>query len=92
MTPTIGERLVTHRAAKRPRIGRRDRPVASRSQIADGFSFCYRVPVGGDQTLLAPAFTSTEAELEEMVERMAAVVLAVERRVKDQIAAGAAAG
>ena len=57
--------------------------VYSTQPTADGYT--------GDQTLLAPAFTSTEAELGEMVERMAAVVLAVERRVKDQIAAGAAA-
>jgi adenosylmethionine-8-amino-7-oxononanoate aminotransferase len=46
----------------------------------------------GDQTLLAPAFTSTDGELDEMVERMARVVRAVEREVKDEIAAGAAAG
>jgi adenosylmethionine-8-amino-7-oxononanoate aminotransferase len=44
----------------------------------------------GDQTLLAPAFTSTDAELGEMVERLAAPVRAVERWVKDEILAGAA--
>ncbi|MFL5827056.1 MAG: aspartate aminotransferase family protein [Thermoleophilaceae bacterium] len=44
----------------------------------------------GDQTLMAPAFTSSEAELAEMVERIAEVVRAVERHVKEQIAARAA--
>jgi hypothetical protein len=66
MTPTIGERLVTHRAAKRPRIGRRDRPVASRSQIADGFSFCYRVPVGGQRRAKDGANELRELELVEL--------------------------
>lgn len=55
--------------------------VYSTQPTSDGYT--------GDQTLLAPAFTSTDAELAEMVERMAAVVLAVERQVKDQITAGA---
>jgi adenosylmethionine-8-amino-7-oxononanoate aminotransferase len=45
----------------------------------------------GDQTLLAPAFTSTDAELGEMVERLAAAVRAVERQVQDGILEGAAA-
>ena len=58
--------------------------VYSTQPTSDGYT--------GDQTLLAPAFTSTDAELGEMVERMAEVVLAVERRVKEQISAGAAAG
>src|SRR5919202_92336 len=44
----------------------------------------------GDQTLMAPAFVSTEAELAEMVERMAGVVRSVEREVKDRLAAGTA--
>ena len=44
----------------------------------------------GDQTLLAPAFISTDEELGEMVQRMADVVRVVESRVKDEIAAGAA--
>ena len=57
--------------------------VYSTQPTADGYT--------GDQTLLAPAFTSTDAELDEMVERMAAVVRAVEGRVKDELAAGAAA-
>ena len=56
--------------------------VYSTQPTSDGYT--------GDQTLLAPAFTSTDAELGEMVERMAAVVLAVERRVKDELAATAA--
>jgi adenosylmethionine-8-amino-7-oxononanoate aminotransferase len=55
--------------------------VYSTQPTADGYT--------GDQTLLAPAFTSTNAELDEMVERMAAVVRAVENRVKDELAAGA---
>jgi adenosylmethionine-8-amino-7-oxononanoate aminotransferase len=42
----------------------------------------------GDQTLLAPAFVSSEAELAEMVERMARVVSAIERQVKDRLSAG----
>jgi adenosylmethionine-8-amino-7-oxononanoate aminotransferase len=57
--------------------------VYSTQPTADGYA--------GDQTLLAPAFTSTDAELDEMVERMATVVRAVEDRVKDELAAGAAA-
>ena len=48
--------------------------VYSTQPTADGYA--------GDQTLLAPAFVSSDAELAEMVERMAAVVDAVERRVK----------
>ena len=55
--------------------------VYSTQPTSDGYA--------GDQTLLAPAFISTDAELEEMVERMADVVVAVEREVKDRIAAGA---
>ena len=57
--------------------------VYSTQPTADGYA--------GDQTLLAPAFVSTDAELAEMVARMAAVVVAVERRVKDEIAAAAGA-
>ncbi len=55
--------------------------VYSTQPTSDGYA--------GDQTLLAPAFTSSEAELGEMVERTARVVATVERRVKDRIAAGA---
>jgi adenosylmethionine-8-amino-7-oxononanoate aminotransferase len=58
--------------------------VYSTQPTSDGYT--------GDQTLLAPAFTSTDEELAEMVERMADVVQAVERRVKDEIVAGAASG
>jgi adenosylmethionine-8-amino-7-oxononanoate aminotransferase len=53
--------------------------VYSTQPTADGYT--------GDQTLLAPAFTSTDDELAEMVERMAGVVRAVEQQVKDQIGA-----
>jgi len=55
--------------------------VYSTQPTSDGYA--------GDQTLLAPAFVSTDAELAEMVERMAEVVLTVERQVKDKIAAAA---
>jgi adenosylmethionine-8-amino-7-oxononanoate aminotransferase len=58
--------------------------VYSTQPTSDGYT--------GDQTLLAPAFTSTDEELGEMVERMADVVGAVERRVKDEIVAGAGRG
>jgi adenosylmethionine-8-amino-7-oxononanoate aminotransferase len=40
----------------------------------------------GDQTLLAPAFTSTDEELDAIVERLAATIGVVERRVKEQLA------
>jgi adenosylmethionine-8-amino-7-oxononanoate aminotransferase len=52
--------------------------VTSSHSTPDGFT--------GDQTLLAPAFTSTDAELAEMLERFAAALADVERRVKDAIA------
>jgi adenosylmethionine-8-amino-7-oxononanoate aminotransferase len=58
--------------------------VYSTQSTADGYT--------GDQTLLAPAFTSTDEELAEMVKRMTEVVRAVERQVKNQIVAGAASG
>jgi adenosylmethionine-8-amino-7-oxononanoate aminotransferase len=41
----------------------------------------------GDQTLLAPAFTSTDEELELVVERLAATVRAVEREVQAALVA-----
>lgn len=44
---------------------------------ADGFV--------GDQVLLAPAYTSTDEELAQMVERTAAAIADVERRVKDRL-------
>jgi adenosylmethionine-8-amino-7-oxononanoate aminotransferase len=40
----------------------------------------------GDQTLLAPAFTSTDGELGEMIERFAATIADVDARVKEAIA------
>ena len=40
----------------------------------------------GDQTLLAPAFTSTDEELDLIVERMRETVRAVEREVKGELA------
>jgi adenosylmethionine-8-amino-7-oxononanoate aminotransferase len=57
--------------------------VYSTQPTADGYT--------GDQTLLAPAFTSTDAELAEMVERMAATVRSVEDEVKRELATGAVA-
>jgi adenosylmethionine-8-amino-7-oxononanoate aminotransferase len=48
---------------------RRGLIVYSTQPTADGYA--------GDQTLLAPAFNATDAELETMVERMAATVSAV---------------
>jgi adenosylmethionine-8-amino-7-oxononanoate aminotransferase len=47
--------------------------VTSTHPQADGFA--------GDQVLLAPAYTSTDAELAEMVDRFAATMTEVERRV-----------
>jgi len=51
--------------------------VTSTHPQADGFA--------GDQVLLAPAYTSTDAELAEMVERVAATMTDVERRVENAI-------
>ena len=53
--------------------------VYSTQPTGDGFS--------GDQTLMAPAFTSTDAELDLMVERMAATVRAVEAEVERELGA-----
>jgi adenosylmethionine-8-amino-7-oxononanoate aminotransferase len=58
----------------------RDLLVYSTQPTSDGYA--------GDQTLLAPAFVSSEGELAEMVERMAQVVSVIERQVKDRISAG----
>ena len=59
--------------------------VYSTQPTVDGFA--------GDQTLLAPAFTSTEEELALVVERMADTIESIERAVKRELAgAGAAAG
>jgi len=52
--------------------------VTSVHPQADGFA--------GDQTLLAPAYVSTDEELDEMVERFAAALADVERSIKDQLA------
>ena len=54
--------------------------VMSSHPNADGFA--------GDQTVLAPAFTSTDDELAEMIDRFARVVGDVERMVKDRLANG----
>ena len=48
--------------------------VTSTHTQADGYA--------GDQVLLAPAYTSTDAELAEMVERFAATIGDVERTIK----------
>ena len=52
--------------------------VTSTHPQADGFA--------GDQVLLAPAYTSTDGELAEMVERFAATMNDVERRVGARLA------
>lgn len=86
--PRDGESLLDPRlgVARRIDLEALDRGllVYSTQPTTDGYT--------GDQTLLAPAFTSSEQELGEMVQRMADVVQAVECRVKDEIAAGAAGG
>lgn len=52
--------------------------VYSTQPTADGYA--------GDQTLVAPAFTSTDEELSLVVERLAEAVRAVEREVLPQLA------
>jgi adenosylmethionine-8-amino-7-oxononanoate aminotransferase len=52
--------------------------VYSTQPTADGYA--------GDQTLLAPAFVAEDAELGEMVDRLAATVAAVEAKVKARLA------
>jgi adenosylmethionine-8-amino-7-oxononanoate aminotransferase len=52
--------------------------VTSTHPQADGFA--------GDQVLLAPAYTSTEGELTEMIERLAATLTDVERTVRNSLA------
>ena len=42
--------------------------------------------MAGDQTLLAPAFTSTDSDLDQIVERLAKSIAQVEREVKDDLA------
>lgn len=51
--------------------------VTSMHPQADGYA--------GDQTLLAPAYVSTDAELAEMVERFVSTVGDVERRIKSEL-------
>ena len=51
--------------------------VTSTHPQADGYA--------GDQTLLAPAYTSTDEELAQMVERLVATIADVERAVKDRL-------
>jgi adenosylmethionine-8-amino-7-oxononanoate aminotransferase len=58
--------------------------VYSTQPTADGYA--------GDQTLLAPAFTSTEEELSLIVERMAETVRAVESEVLAELAGFTAVG
>jgi adenosylmethionine-8-amino-7-oxononanoate aminotransferase len=52
--------------------------VTSTHPQADGYA--------GDQTLLAPAFVSTDEELAQMIERFSATIGDVERRIKDGLA------
>jgi adenosylmethionine-8-amino-7-oxononanoate aminotransferase len=51
--------------------------VSSTHSNADGFT--------GDEVLMAPAFTSTEDELKQMVERFAESIEAVEKMVKEKL-------
>jgi adenosylmethionine-8-amino-7-oxononanoate aminotransferase len=55
--------------------------VTSTHPQADGFA--------GDQILLAPAYVSSDAELEQMVERLAATIGDVERSVEQALSGGA---
>lgn len=55
--------------------------VYSTQPTTDGYT--------GDQTLLAPAFVASDAELEEMVERLASTVRSVEEWVKARLAGAA---
>lgn len=57
--------------------------VYSTQPTADGYA--------GDQTLLAPAFVTSAEEFEQMAERLAAAVGAVELEVKQQLVKGARA-
>ncbi|MGH2801636.1 MAG: aspartate aminotransferase family protein [Thermoleophilaceae bacterium] len=66
--------------ARRIDVGALDRGllVYSTQSTADGYT--------GDQTLLAPAFVASDAELEQIVERLAATVRSVEGWVKARLA------
>src|SRR3989449_11750092 len=50
-------------------------------------SSTHSTPAGyaGDEVLIAPAYTSTDAELAQMVERFAATVASLERRVLHEV-------
>ena len=54
--------------------------VTSTHPQADGYA--------GDQTVIAPAYTSTEEELTQMLERLAETMVDVERRIKEQLSRG----
>jgi adenosylmethionine-8-amino-7-oxononanoate aminotransferase len=56
--------------------------VTSGHASADGYA--------GDQVLLAPAYTAADADLAEMVERLAVTIAEVEQRVKQALAGVAA--
>ena len=56
--------------------------VTSSHGSADGLA--------GDQTLLAPAFVASDAELDEMVQRFAATVADVEASIKRALSGAAA--
>jgi len=58
--------------------------VYSTQPTADGYT--------GDQTLLAPAFVTTDAELDEIVDRLSATVHAVEAQVKNSLVGAVRAG
>jgi len=51
--------------------------VSSTHSTPDGYA--------GDEVLLAPAFTSTDDELNEMIERFADTMLAVEKAVRAKL-------
>lgn len=64
-------RLVDEQALERGLL------VYSTQPTADGFA--------GDQSLLAPPFITADADLDQIVERMAATVAGVEKRVKNRL-------
>jgi adenosylmethionine-8-amino-7-oxononanoate aminotransferase len=61
---------------------RRGLLVYSTQPTADGYA--------GDQTLLAPAFVSTDAELSRIVERTVETIRTIEREVKRELSTGSA--
>lgn len=81
--PTDGESPLDPRLCVARRIDeealRRGLIVYSTQPTADGYT--------ADQTLLAPAFVSSEQELDLIVDRLAQTVLTVEAQVKSEIAA-----